>query len=121
MTFTSGRTGVSGCALFTANGWKTATGEFSNPSFDRQKQRIYLASRNGIYIRNVPGTLAFEHLQMPGDSWVNRVVAGPSGELWLGTSDGVFRYRPGHTPPRVQISTLDSEVPHDKPMRVSFS
>ena len=119
-TFSGGRSGRSGAALFSSNRWETIYGDFSNPTFAKDKQKLFMASHNGIYIRKTPGTLELDHLRMPGGSRVHLTVENQNGDLWLGTSDGVLRYRPGRTPPQPRIVANATEVLPEHPLPVVF-
>jgi signal transduction histidine kinase len=120
LTFSGGRSGHAGCALYSSNQWHRADGEFSHPTFGRDKKTIYLSSRNGVFIRRTPGTLDFEFLQVPGDSFVNVTVADASGSLWLGTSAGTFCYQPGHVAPRITATASAVELRRGTPLPVVF-
>jgi signal transduction histidine kinase/CheY-like chemotaxis protein len=109
-TFSGGRSGHPGCSLFSANGWTTVPGDFSQPKFGWDKKTIYLSSHGGVFIRKEPGTLDFEYLQTPGDALVNVTVADPAGNLWLGTSEGVLCYQPSHISPVTKILASSTEV-----------
>ena len=105
MVFSGGRSGHPGCALYCSNYWSWVYGDFFHPAFGSDQKTIFLPSRNGVYIRRQPGTLDFEYLQVPGDSFVNIAIDDLAGTLWLGTSDGTLRYRPGQGAPHT-IDTL---------------
>jgi signal transduction histidine kinase/CheY-like chemotaxis protein len=116
-----GRSGKPGCALFGASGWKTLAGDFSHPVFARHQERIYLASRTGVFIRKTPGTLELEHLQSPAEMPVNTAVEDGFGDVWLGTADGVLRYHPGPEPPVVRVVASETEVGVGRPLPVAFA
>jgi len=121
VTFAGGRSGRAGCALFASNHWQQVYGEFSNPAYGRDKKTIYLPSRNGVFIRRQPGTLELEFLPIPSDNFVNRAVADAVGTLWLGTSDGTFRYRPSTRPPNTIIQAPVLELQRGAALPVVFS
>jgi signal transduction histidine kinase/CheY-like chemotaxis protein len=115
-----GRTGKPGCALFSANGWSVLAGSFATPKFDPHKQKIYFASRNGVFIRKQPGTLELEHLQAPGELPVNMAIEDQKGDLWLGTPEGVLRYRPSHLPPLATVAATVTEIGFGRPLPATF-
>jgi signal transduction histidine kinase/ActR/RegA family two-component response regulator len=115
-----GRTGKPGCALFTTNGWTVLAGSFANTKFDTQRQKIFFASPNGVFIRKQPGTLVLEHLQAPGGLPVNVAIEDQHGDLWLGTPEGVLRYRPGHLPPMAVVAATLTEIVPGRPLPVTF-
>jgi signal transduction histidine kinase/CheY-like chemotaxis protein len=119
LVFSSVSSSQAGCALYFSNQWHTVAGEFSHPTFGSDKKTIYLPSRNGIFIRKQPGTLNFEYLQIPSDSFVNIAMADPSGTLWLGSSEGTFRYRPGHVPPNTIALASVVELRRGAPLPVT--
>jgi signal transduction histidine kinase/CheY-like chemotaxis protein len=120
MTFSGGRSGHAGCALYSSNKWSWLHGEFSNPTFGSDKKTIYLPSHSGVFMRRRPGTLDFEHLQIPSDIFVNVAVDDPSGTLWLGTSDGTFRYQPSQTAPQTIAVATAVELRQGDPLPVVF-
>jgi signal transduction histidine kinase len=119
--FSGGRAGESGVTLFSSNGWKTVYGDFSNPTYAGDKQTIFMGSRHGLIIRKEPGTLNFEHLRTPDGSRVHLAVEDQNGDIWLGTSERVLRYRPGHIPPQPGIVANATEVMPGRPLPVVFS
>ena len=120
LIFSGANSGPAGCALFSSNQWHTISGEFSNPTFNSDKKTIYLPGNNGVFIRKQPGTLNFEYLHVPSDSFVNVAMADPSGTLWLGTSDGTFRYQPGHAPPHTTALASAVELRRGNPLPVTL-
>ena len=120
MAFSGGRSGHSGCALFASNQWSRVYGDFIHPTLGGDKKTIYLPSRSGIFIRRQPGTLDLEHLQLPGDLFVNMVVPDQSGNLWLGTAEGTLLYRPDHTPPHTLVTASTVELKRGTPLPVTF-
>ena len=120
LVFSGGATGRAGCALYSAGKWRWVHGEFSHPFFGSHKGVVYLSGRNGVFIRRQPGTLDFDFLQVPGDAYVNISVDDRSGALWLGSSDGTFRYQPSRTPPHTIAEASASEVRQGAPLPVSF-
>jgi len=119
-TFSGGPAGHPGCSLFSRNGWKVISGDFSWPKYGWDKRTIYLSSHGGVFIRKEPGTLDFEYLQTPGDALANITVADPAGNLWLGTSEGVLRYQPSRIPPVTKILASSTEVRKGAPLPVTF-
>jgi signal transduction histidine kinase len=119
LVFSGVSSSQAGCALYFSNQWHTVAGEFSHPTFGSDKKTIYLPSRNGIFIRKQPGTLNFEYLQIPSDSFVNVAMADPSGTLWLGSSEGTFRYRPGQVPPNTIALASVVELRRGAPLPVT--
>jgi signal transduction histidine kinase/ligand-binding sensor domain-containing protein/ActR/RegA family two-component response regulator len=120
LTFSGGRSGHAGCALFCSNQWSRVYGEFAMPGFDHTRTTIYLPSRGGVFIRRQPGTLDFERLQIPSDVFVNTVVPDRAGALWLGCSDGTLRYQPGRAPPKTWVEVPAGGVPRGAPLPVMF-
>ena len=121
VTFTGGPTGHAGCALFCSNHWSRVEGEFSHPSLGADQKTIYLPSRNGVFIRHQPGTLDFEFLQIPRNIYVNMAVPDLAGTLWLGCSDGTFRYQPDHVPPKTIAVAATAELRRGAPLPVTFN
>jgi signal transduction histidine kinase/CheY-like chemotaxis protein len=121
LIFSGGRLGHSGAALMVSNHWTQISGEFNRPTYGPDHRTIYLPSRNGVYIRRQPGTLDMEYLQAPGDVFVNVAVADQKGDLWLGTSEGTFCYRPNHLPPRTVVVASATHIPHGAALPVSIS
>ncbi len=120
IAFSGGRSGHAGGALFASNQWSRIYGEFIHPTLGTDKKTIYLASRNGIFIRRQPGTLDLEHLQVPNDIPVDIVVPDQSGNLWLGTAEGTLLYRPDHTPPHTLVTASTVELKRGTPLPVTF-
>ena len=120
LIYSGGRSGHAGCALFASNHWSCVDGDFVHPTYGLDKQTIYLASRNGVFIRRQPGTLDFEYLQAPGGVFVNVAVADQAGDIWLGTSDGTFCYHPSRVPPKTVASASTLEIRRGTPLPVSF-
>jgi len=118
--FSGGSSGHAGCALYHSNQWQRVSGEFSHPTLGRDRKTFYLSSRNGVFIRHQPGTLDFEYLQVPGDSFVNITVGDSSGALWLGTSDGTLRYQPAQVVPRITALASSVELRRGIPLPVTF-
>ena len=118
--FSGGRSGHAGCALYSSNKWNWVYGEFSHPTFGRDKKTIYAPSRNGVFIRRQPGTLDFEYLQIPSDSFVSIALSDQLGTLWLGSSDGTFCYRPSHTAPNTLAVASSVELRRGTPLPVTF-
>jgi len=110
----------SGCALFCSNHWTWVAGRFAQPQFGLEQQTLYLCAPGGVYLRRHPGTLNLEFLATPGDPVVNTLAADTVGELWLGTADGTFHYRPGHCPPETTVVSSASEIQsgHRLPIRI---
>ena len=119
IAFSGGRSGHAGCALFASNQWSRVYGDFIRPTLGGDKKTIYLPSRSGIFIRRQPGTLDLEHLQLPGDLFVNIVVPDQSGNLWLGTAEGTLLYRPDHTPPHTIATASTVELKRGTPLPVT--
>jgi len=120
LTFSGGRSGHAGCALFASNQWNRIYGDFIRPTLGGDKKTIYLSGRSGIFIRRQPGTLDFEHLRLPSDIFVNIVVPDRSGNLWLGTVEGTLLYRPDHTPPHTLATASTVELKRGTPLPVTF-
>ena len=118
--FSGGPSGHAGCALYHSNQWQRVSGEFSHPTVGRDRNTFYLSSRNGVFIRPRPGTLDFEYLQVPGDSFVNITVSDSSGALWLGTSDGTLCYQPAQVAPRITVTASAVELRRGTPLPVTF-
>ncbi|MFC1525571.1 SpoIIE family protein phosphatase [Candidatus Latescibacterota bacterium] len=53
------------------------------------------------------------------DNTVNRVIEDSRGDIWVGTSHGVTRYRPRRTPPLVHITRVVTHRSIDDPEEVS--
>jgi signal transduction histidine kinase/ActR/RegA family two-component response regulator len=119
--FSGGRTGKSGAALFSTNGWKVLYGDFSNPTFAQDGVKIFMASRDGIYIRKEAGTMDLDHLRLPAGARVHLMTENQNGDIWFSTSDGVMRYRPGLTSPQTRVSASATEVIAGYPLPVKFS
>jgi signal transduction histidine kinase/CheY-like chemotaxis protein/ligand-binding sensor domain-containing protein len=110
----------SGCALYANGKWQSRTGNFDHVDYGRDRQRLYLSTRGGVYLRRLRGTLDLEYLPLPDDFFVNSVVEGQNGMLWIGTSDGVFRYRSSPEPPGTTIENPLSDVREGAGLPVQF-
>jgi signal transduction histidine kinase len=119
--FGGGRLGNPGAALFSSNRWTIIHGDFSNPTYGANGAKMFLSSRDSIYIRKNLGNLDLGHLSMPGGARVHLVSENQNGDIWLSTSDGILRYRPGRTPPQARILASVTEVIAGRPLPVSFS
>jgi len=118
--YQGGPSGESGCALYTNGKWQSRTGYFDHVDYSPDFQRLYLAARGGVYIRRTHGTLDLEYLPLPDDVFVSSVVEGSNGTLWIGTSDGVFHYRPTTEPPATTIANPVNDVREDAGLPVQF-
>jgi signal transduction histidine kinase/CheY-like chemotaxis protein len=118
--FSGGRTGHPGCALYFQNKWQIAYGDLSKPLYGPDQSTIYLPSYDGVYIRRQIGTLDFEHLKSPDGERISIAMADPTGDLWLGNSEGTLRYQPSRTPPTTRISSPATETRIGKPLPVVF-
>lgn len=118
--FTGGRSGRPGCALYTRQGWKLAYGDYTR-MWAGAEGVIYFAGRGGCYLRRTPGTLDFDFLPLPTDSFVGGVAPGSDGTLWIGTSEGVLKYQPTPTAPETSVESLDAEVRNDSVLKVTFA
>ena len=117
--FKGGRTGKSGCLLFTTNNWKVVYGNFIYARRGRGNI-VYLVGRGGFYIREKPGTLDLNFISIPVDSVVNSVVPAGNGAFWVGTTDGVLRYQPSTNPPATTLRSSVSEVSQKGILPVAF-
>jgi signal transduction histidine kinase/FixJ family two-component response regulator len=99
-----------GCALCFSHQWIWTAGIFAQPRFSLDHRTLYVCAPGGVYLRRDPGTLDLDFLPTPVDTPVNTTVAETSGELWMGTADGTFHYRPGHGPPETTVISSASEI-----------
>ena len=119
--FTGGRAGRSGCALFTlAGGWKVQYGDFTEARTSQAGGATHLLAARGIHVRHRPGSLETDFLPLPGELQMSGAAVETEGDLWISTSDGVLRYRPGQTPPDTRISASVAEVRSGGELPVSF-
>ncbi len=120
LTFSGGRNGHAGCALYCSNCWSQVQGEFFHPVFGADQKTLYLPSRGGVYLRRQPGTLDFEFLQIPIDTFVNIAVPDQSGALWVGCSEGTLHYQPGHAAPQTIATVATVELRPGVSLPVAF-
>ena len=120
VTFSGGRSGQPGCALFASNEWHRLSGDFGQPTLGLDEHTIFLPSRNGVFIRRQPGTLDLEYLQTPANVTVNVAVRDLGGRVWLGTSDGTFCYRPRRQAPKTVAQAAVTEIRRLAPLPVAF-
>jgi signal transduction histidine kinase len=110
----------SGCALYANGRWQYRTGIFDRSDYSPDRQRLYLATRGGVYLRRTRGTLDLEYLPLPDDVFANSIFEGENGTLWIGTSEGVFHYQPSPEPPGTTIDNPLNDVPEGAGLPVQF-
>ncbi len=120
LTFSGGRSGFAGCALYASNRWNWIRGEFSHPTYGGDKKTIFLPSRNAVLVRRQPGALDFERLELPCDCPVNIAIAEPSGRIWLGTPEGTFLYQPSFALPKTIVVASVTELRRGVLLPVNF-
>jgi signal transduction histidine kinase/ActR/RegA family two-component response regulator len=120
MVFSGGYSGRSCSALFASNRWARVEGVFEQPTYGLDRETIYLPCGDGVFIRRRLGTLELEYLQLPTDAQANVALDESGGGIWVGTSEGTFRYQPGRVPPVAILDASTREIRQTASLPVSF-
>ena len=118
--FAGGRSGNPGCALYHNNEWIIRYGDFDHAVAGLDGKTLFVASRNGVYIRREAGTLDLQFLSLPANGPVGRIIQDKDETLWISTSEGVLHYHPGQSPPSTRVNASLTEIHQETGLPVSF-
>lgn len=107
--------GRAGVAALRNGQWEEFFSSFTGVFFAGDDGEVDIAVRGGFYL-HFPGQPLnrMSRVNLPDTrSIIKGILKSKAGDYWIGTAEGVYRYRPPVIPPRADIAASSSSIAHD--------
>lgn len=95
--------------IFDKSKTPTLANDYINALFEDDLNRLWIATRNGVYRYEDDQLLSFAHVPEAPTGKINALVQGPDGSMWIGGEAGIYRYWDD------QFTTVHRSVPQGVP------